>query len=51
MKALLDQGLVSKQEYENAELALANAKTTLETAKESYSLIEEGATEATNKTI
>lgn len=46
MKALLDQGLVSKQEYENAELALANAKTTLETAKESYSLIEEGATEA-----
>lgn len=46
MKALFDGGLISKQELESAELALSNAKTAYETAKESYSLIEEGATDA-----
>lgn len=46
MKALYDAGLVSKQEYESAQLALSNANTALGNAKESYSLILEGATEA-----
>lgn len=46
MKVLYDGGLVSKQEYESAELALSNANIALKNAKESYSLILEGATEA-----
>ncbi|WP_404580039.1 MULTISPECIES: efflux RND transporter periplasmic adaptor subunit [unclassified Paenibacillus] len=43
-KLLYDQGAATKNDYENAQLALTNATKDLEDAQEALSLIQEGAT-------
>ncbi|HWO98218.1 MAG TPA: efflux RND transporter periplasmic adaptor subunit [Bacillus sp. (in: firmicutes)] len=49
IKGLYDAGLASKQEYENAQLQLANAKKDVTNAEQSLSLLLAGATEEKRK--
>lgn len=45
IKSLYDQGIVAKKDYEDMKLQVENAEKDVASAKESYSLILEGATE------
>lgn len=44
VKSLYDEGLVSKKEYDDMQLQLANAEKDVSNAQQTYSMIEEGAT-------